>query len=622
MVDTNPGWALSAGQLSCGPSEPREQTGNPGPPAGLSEGVQLPELGEETDESRAPTEKKVGGSSEPEASQGRKPLDTIPGFPSRAPEPIPGEPLAALPATSMDAGDPELSADQDIGVAASPIPAHQSPGPESQSPPPAESQGEGGGPAGRLGSTTQQSLQAVEEPPFTIVRRREQDPTPKVPILYREYAYAVPKGTSRSAVQVLLWARFRDVVAALETRSPGKFVQLGVFDHDFSDRPQRPPLATLVWKDWRGEPVVSLGADKAARRADAVQVLPHTAVSEPGPPPAQPGVENGEAESGEGRPVPSSRIVVIGPAEDEFDAARPIVAGDPVRSESPPSELVSAPTEMAPTLSAPSTRLADVSTAGDPGAKEPAATEHSEAKEASAVGSPQAEGSRPAEGSFPADVGAVRVGASDGEVPRGARDTLPSRPPAAITQALESMPPSSRRRQPGEDLIGELFETMHALHFLRDVVSGCDFVVQAIQNTLPCAVALVHVYDINSRRFVVVRASGPGAKGLILHQTPDQDPLFRACMRKSVSTRQDDVSRHPWYSGGRWDLLPVKPTAALFGPVALHGRYLGAIELANPLGGGPFYQTEANGLDYICEQFAEFLSQRPIVLDPEVVAPK
>lgn len=58
------------------------------------------------------------------------------------------------------------------------------------------------------------------------------------------------------------------------------------------------------------------------------------------------------------------------------------------------------------------------------------------------------------------------------------------------------------------------------------------------------------------------------------------------------------------------------------GAVQLGGRYLGAVELLNPPGGEPFTENEANALDYICEQLAEFLASRPIVLDRDVVVGK
>ncbi len=52
-------------------------------------------------------------------------------------------------------------------------------------------------------------------------------------------------------------------------------------------------------------------------------------------------------------------------------------------------------------------------------------------------------------------------------------------------------------------------------------------------------------------------------------------------------------------------------------PVMEAGRFLGAIELANPLDGNPFTEPEGNALSYIAEQFAELVGSRGVVTDPE-----
>ena len=65
--------------------------------------------------------------------------------------------------------------------------------------------------------------------------------------------------------------------------------------------------------------------------------------------------------------------------------------------------------------------------------------------------------------------------------------------------------------------------------------------------------------------------------------------------------------------------LGLAPRAVLAGAARLGGRYLGLIELVNPAGGTPFHDGEANALDYVCEQFAEFVASRPIIFDADVV---
>ena len=306
--------------------------------------------------------------------------------------------------------------------------------------------------------------------------------------MYREYAYAVAKETDAAQAELLIWVRFKEIQSKIAARSERKFVQLAVFDHVFEKRPERAPVASLAWRDWRGDAVVMVHGKKVVPGAEAKTDHPDKSNAPPRP-------------------------------EPEASTAEP--------------------------------------------AKKPAAA--------------------------------------------------PSEPP-----------PSSRRIAPGkrrasEDLIGELFETMHEMHFHSDMVTGVEFVLSVVENMLPSEGAIVHVFDINTRQFVIVRAYGKGAESLLLHRTPDVDPFFNSAMRRTraVSASGKDEK----FLGERWTKLGVAPHDALFGSVQIGGRYLGAIEIANPHGGGKYSESEANALEYICAQFAEFLAARPIVLDADVVLP-
>jgi hypothetical protein len=174
------------------------------------------------------------------------------------------------------------------------------------------------------------------------------------------------------------------------------------------------------------------------------------------------------------------------------------------------------------------------------------------------------------------------------------------------------------RRRAGEDLISELFESMHELHFARDIAVGADFVLGVLQQVLPCEAIVIQVFDINTRNFVAVRGRGGGAERAVLHRTPDSDPLTAEIMRRDRSRayRPEADAR---FKSGRWGTIGLSLHEVLCGPVRQGGRYLGMIELANPQGGAPFHETEINALDYICEQFADFVASRPVVLDPDVI---
>jgi len=52
-------------------------------------------------------------------------------------------------------------------------------------------------------------------------------------------------------------------------------------------------------------------------------------------------------------------------------------------------------------------------------------------------------------------------------------------------------------------------------------------------------------------------------------------------------------------------------------PVALGGRFLGAIELLNPVDNVPFNDDDGHALSYIAEQLAGFVGTHGILIDRE-----
>jgi GAF domain-containing protein len=363
---------------------------------------------------------------------------------------------------------------------------------------------------------------------FELLRRRSEEPTPRAPITYREEAYVVAAGTQRNAVEALLRERLGVVQTELSSGPPGKLVQLAIFDHSFSDKPVRPPLGTLAWKDWRGDPVLGFPA-----------------FGDPAPPlssrsPPAPTARSAEHVNGVRHAEPATTSPLPAPAPAAV--AAPVPTSEPVPAQAP--AVAAAPA--------------------------PAAT------------------SAPVTASSPSG-------------------TRASRPRLIVP-----------RRRAGEDLISELFEIMHELHFARDIATGSEFVAGVLSDVIPSDVLLIQIFDINTRKFVVVRARGVGSDKALLHSTPDNDPKIVEIMRRD-QVRALRPNGEDDFKTGRWAYIQDEISQVLVGPVRQGGRYLGLIELANPLGGDPFHQTEINALDYICSQFADFVASRPIVLDADVI---
>ncbi|MEI9953368.1 MAG: hypothetical protein WDO74_31430 [Pseudomonadota bacterium] len=496
---------------------------------------------------------------------------------------------------------------------------------------------------------------APRVPLFELVRQRAEEPRPDSPITYREFAYAVEPGRTRGEIEALLQDRYQATLATIEDRPPGKFVQLAVFDHVFKRRPERPPLATFAWKDWRGAPVMAFpGFGEEAM--GPISRVPAARDSLLPPSNGSPASVAPEAPNSAALPLPpslapaSSASAVPAAASGSVVPSAPLVPMAPVVIASvPPAPAKTVERASAPVLEAEIPKAApapvveaeipiaeaapaaavDVEFPIEEAARAPlveATVSIVEGARAPVVEAPISivEGARAPVVEAPAPlVEAARAPSFELTFEAAPSDAAKAAPapsnPASSERASRPRMASEGRRRAGEDLIGELFEIMHELHFAHDVAAGSEFVLSVLDELLPCEGVLIHVFDINTGHFVVVRAKGPNANAVLLQRMSDQDPLVRSVMRSAHAVSVKNALDDARFTGPRWQALAVTPRTALCGGVQLSGRYLGLIEVANPHGNIPFHQSELNALDYICQQFAEFLSKKPIVLSADVV---
>jgi hypothetical protein len=403
--------------------------------------------------------------------------------------------------------------------------------------------------------------------PAQITFKREQDPTDAMPLAYREYVFAVAPGTTEAAAETLLATQLELVRGSLERLPPGKLVNLAVFDVMYTGKPPVPPLATLSWKDWRGAPVVAF-----PRRGPAAA------------------------------PAPPASVVVSVPAPLLQSAPAPVAPPAPATTPVlTPAVAPAAPVAPAPVVAAPVVPVAPVMVAAAPA---PAPV----APIAPAPVFPQA---------VPAPVFAPPVVAPTFAAP------APVAPPAAPAPA----PASGGMRvasQPGvrvraEDLIADLFEAMHELHFMRDAIEGGEFVLTLAMGKLPCQAGIVHVYDIDKREFLVTSTRGTGTSKLLLRRHPESDAILQAAMNRRRAIVIADASHSGAVQVERYTAIGGV-RSLIIAPAMQHGRFLGAIEIINPLDGQPFTDAEGNAVNYIAEQFAEFLASHGVVTDPERIS--
>jgi hypothetical protein len=171
-------------------------------------------------------------------------------------------------------------------------------------------------------------------------------------------------------------------------------------------------------------------------------------------------------------------------------------------------------------------------------------------------------------------------------------------------------PPTDRPS--GDSLVGLLFEALHELHFLDDAYDGAEFVLKVVAETTHASAALVHLYDINNREFVVVSAIGTRAEALVEWVTPEDDPLVAEVMSGEEATVVLEPDLDPRLRRGRWVLLEPR-RSVLCAPAAIDGRYLGLLEVADPTDGSEFTEDDRNALTYVATRLARFLADRGVI---------
>jgi hypothetical protein len=400
--------------------------------------------------------------------------------------------------------------------------------------------------------------------PSQIIFKREQDATDAMPLTYREYVYLVPPGTTEAAAETLLATQLELVKTSLERVQAGKLVNLGVFDVAFQGRPPVPPLATVQWKDWRGAPVIAFPRRPGYVAAPAP--VAHIAPAVPAHPvvPVAPNVQHVAPVAPVAAPVHHPVVPVAAPAP-----VAPAHVAPPAPVVAPPAPVVAPapvvfPPPPAPAIVAPAPVIA----------------------------------AAPVVPPAPAPVAPAPV-------------VAPHRPPSAGN--LNAAP---RGRLRSEDLIADLFEAMHDLHFVRDAVEGGDFCLALAMEKLPSQFGIVHLYDIDKREFLVTNVRGAGTSKLLMRRHPENDAVLLAAMRNRVALVIADAAQSDAAALERYALIGGA-RSIIVAPVLQHGRFLGAIEILNPLDGQPFTEHEGSSLSYIAEQFAEYISSHGIVTDPE-----
>lgn len=444
--------------------------------------------------------------------------------------------------------------------------------------------------------------------PHEIAFTREEDATDAVPLTYREYVLTVRPGTTETAAGELLRRHLQWVQSSLAKVPSGKVVQLAVFDGPYEVGRSGLPLAALAWKDWNQEPWVTFPRSIAKASASREELRPAATISARVSASSPVAASTRAAPtSSAAAPAPASPVPASAPSPSIAPLTRPTPAARPAATAartptSPVPAATPSPAAASPTRPAPSATPAATA------APRPTPTVPAAAPTPPAVDAPaQAATAAPA-----ATFSATGAAATPAEHALGDQGS----PPAIVSVSSDGVAATPaderiRTRLSGDELLAELFESMHELQFASDAVAGSDFCLSVAMATIPSEAAVAYLYDMGRREFVVASTSGTRVDKFRDRRYADHDPLLSHAMRESGALIVDNTGDGKTALPERYAELGKVRSLVIAG-AKLNRRFLGAIELIDPLDGLPFTSTEGNALSYIAEQFGEFVASRGI----------
>ena len=335
------------------------------------------------------------------------------------------------------------------------------------------------------------------------------------------------------AAATLVQSQLELVRASLDRDARRQAREPGGVRRDFQGKPPVPPLATLAWKDWRGAALVSFPRQPGRAPVTIPTGLPPPGAAEPvrvaprRAPPAAPVPPPAFTPRPRPSTAPSHHPPPFAPATNLFaPLPRPCSARSagaelsrPRRARSRPLRRLREPVRTRARAANP---FAPAAAAANPFAparrrtRSPRAPQPIRSRPPAAnpfvppVRAPvRAHASRPAAVIAPTPAPPFVAAAQSSHPPRLRRSPAPRR--RAVPQPFVPASAFSRRRPPptvantspaappvqplgrihGEDLIADLFESMHDLHFARDAVDGGDFCLALAMAKLPSLAGIV-----------------------------------------------------------------------------------------------------------------------------------
>lgn len=194
---------------------------------------------------------------------------------------------------------------------------------------------------------------------------------------------------------------------------------------------------------------------------------------------------------------------------------------------------------------------------------------------------------------------------------QAASSVAPVAAPAERQHRRSSVPPRQRKStgEAAEDRLAEVFERVQDLFFLQTAAEGCEFVLRLCQEMIPSEAGSALLYDINADELRFVYVDGPVADKLKGQAVSRRRGILGLSTNVGHPIVVPDAKRDARVDRSVDERTGFESRSLLTTSVQMDGQLLGALQLVNSTSSRGYTESDAHLLEYLAEQFADFLLQ-------------
>jgi hypothetical protein len=160
-----------------------------------------------------------------------------------------------------------------------------------------------------------------------------------------------------------------------------------------------------------------------------------------------------------------------------------------------------------------------------------------------------------------------------------------------------------------EQILGDLFGKTQGMYDQTDVKAAAGFILGLAMESVPAEAGSVLIADINYNDMYFAAASGPKASDVMQFRVPMGQSIAGFSAMEGVALAVSDADKDERFYKDISEKIGYGIQSLLCSPCQKDGRTYAIVELVNRNGGSSFTADEVNVLNFLANEFAQYLIQ-------------